>query len=198
MNYNEFIVAIEEYYGTKYSSKLELQLIQKHLQTYDNLQKVFERVIIKHSKKWKSLPDIAIIIDATTASADSIEAEALVAWEQIVNRVNAYTDVICEDPRVQACIVAMGGPVGLANRDPEYETLHRKDFVRLFKLYTENRPSTEIRRLRGYLDRLPLSYIGSHDGRVEIEARVVAQIEDRSDFVTISEALNAAMEDMKI
>ena len=190
MNYNEFIVAIEEYYGTKYSSKLELQLIQKHLQTYDNLQKVFERVITKHSKKWKSLPDIAIIIDATTASADSVEAEALVAWEQITSRVNAYTDVVCDDARIQACLIAMGGVAGIANRDPEYENLHRKDFVRLFKIYTENRPSGEVRRLRGCLDILPLVYIGKPENRSAIEGAVVGQIPRSREYIAIGEVIS--------
>ncbi|MGL4368759.1 MAG: DUF6475 domain-containing protein [Spirochaetota bacterium] len=162
MDVAEYIVAVEEYYGMRYSTAgLELRLMKQFLSSLSiSLEDLFSRVITLHSKKWKSLPDIAIMKDAVGGEDSAVEAAALRWWSEITRKANALNDVVCEDIRVQQCIDAFGGWQEFCSRDPQYENLHRKEFCRLYAMYTRNPVAESPRVMRGMYQRNSMAYIG--------------------------------------
>ena len=60
MKINEFIVALEKYYEMKYG-EFELKIMKEYLRPQEErCEYIFKKIILSHSKKWKSLPDIAL------------------------------------------------------------------------------------------------------------------------------------------
>lgn len=167
MEFPEFVTALETYYGIQYptSPALELQLMQRFIAARSglDLENLFSRLIAHHSKKWKSLPDIAMMKEVLESSNESVEAEALRWWGIITRTANALNDIICEDIRVQQCIEALGGWQEFCARDPQYENLHRKEFCRLFKLYTNEPCADEPRVLHGMYTLNKLVNIGNKE-----------------------------------
>lgn len=152
MNELEFIKSIEKYYGLEYDNEMERKLVISFLKNIDNLKMLFGRVIKKHSKKYKSLPDIAIF-NQCIMTDESLEIEALHHYEEINKILNSSAEIVFEDIRLQACINGLGGWVEFCFRDPEYENLHRKRFIELYKIYSREKPLESHKKLRCNYDK---------------------------------------------
>src|SRR3990172_565621 len=135
-DHNVFITAIEKYYEKKYTNDLEVKIIQEYLKSkiitgeYD---KFFEKVVMAHSKKWNSLPDIAIFEEIFSAKNKiMIEMQAEDMWRKLLP-VGALYDVFIVDPYANYVIRGYGSwDKFCQNRDGEYREFFHREFVKKY------------------------------------------------------------------
>jgi hypothetical protein len=130
-NIKQFILAIQEHYEAEYKSDLELKFIQTYLQEKD-LQWLFIETIKTHSKKWKSLPDVAIFNDIIKEKRQiAIERDAETAWQSILHISNG-DNVLIHDTFVFQVVNCYGSWYRFCEeRDHNREWTH-KDFLRRY------------------------------------------------------------------
>lgn len=141
-NYDEFLAAIEEYYGLKYTSELEIKFLDVFLKPrLDRLDDLFMKVISTHSKKWKSLPDIAIYYSIEKEEKEKgIAVDAENAWCKLLG-ISEEDNMYIRDPYIYGAIAGYGTwDYFCERRDAEREWAH-KDFINRYKIMrTEKLP----------------------------------------------------------
>ncbi len=147
MNYKEFMTALVDVYGVYASPVLE-KLTFKYVKERwieSDLEDVFKRLILLKSAKFKTPPDPAEFEELFfKKSGRESEAEALVWWDALNKKANSWRDCIISDIRAQAALESMGGWIWFCQRlkcdenGKDLDQWHRRTFVDLFKLYTEN------------------------------------------------------------
>ncbi len=144
-SYDEFLTAIEGYYGIKYTSNLELKFLDVFLKPrLERLDDLFMKVISTHSKKWKSLPDIAIYYAIEKEEREKhIEFDAEKSWSMLIG-ISESDNMLIRDPYIYGSISGYGNWSQFCEqRDSNREWTH-KDFNRRYKLMREmNLPENE-------------------------------------------------------
>ncbi len=153
MDYAEFMVGLTEYYG-KYKNEFVEKIVLKYVKANfreDDLQSVFNKVLAQHSSDFKRPPDVALFEKILSQNDSRLETEALLHWTKINNKVNSYSDIFFESPKLQAVIEGMGGWVHFCQRPNahEAEVWARKRFIELYKLYSKENPMIDHKILRG-------------------------------------------------
>ena len=169
MKYEEFFKSLTEYYGGYGNDFIESMVVKYVKKKFDEseLPDALARVFKDHSNQYKQPPDIAIF-ERLFEVNENIEAVAIEWWNEVTRSGNIYLDVFCEDIRVQSCLEAMGGWSGFCGRDPKYEALNKKEFVRLFKMYHDNPSQREPRVLRGISEKAKTLFIGDSNKCLQI------------------------------
>ncbi len=155
MQHSEFITAIEECYGEYNSDMLKTMVLKFILEKFkeEQLEEIFKKILLSIPTKFKTPPGIAEINDLFF-SAKNIEAEA-VKWWNLVNTGDAWRDAVISDIRAQACIQDMGGWATFQTRfvkdkdGRDIDQWTRKQFINLFKMYSEFPPKREFKIMRG-------------------------------------------------
>lgn len=161
MKYNEFMFAVIELYGEyKVNPETKESVLKTVTARYikerweeSELDGVFKKLILKKSSKYKTPPDPAEFEELFPRR--SIEGEALYWWEEINKNTSYMRDCMIGNIAAQCAIETMGGWIKFCTRlitdengkDLDYWT--RKQFIDLFKLYTDNPPEKEIKVLFG-------------------------------------------------
>lgn len=158
MNYVKFMSGVIEVYGP-YNSEILESLTMSYIQERwkeSELESVFKQLVLKKSAKFKTPPDPAEFEELfPRQSAKAVEAEALKWWEELNRKTNSYRDCIISDVRAYKAIQTMGGWVWFCQRlktdenGKDLDQWARKQFVDLFKLYSENPPDEQIGILSG-------------------------------------------------
>jgi len=159
MKYAEFMTAITGIYGP-YSSPILEQITFKYIKerfSEADLQAVIEKLILKKTTKYKDTkpPDPAEFEELFPIQKKSIEAEALKWWDELNRKTNSYRDCVISDVRAYKALQTMGGWVWFCQRlktdenGKDLDQWTRKQFVDLFKLYSENPPEGQIGILPG-------------------------------------------------
>lgn len=76
MTVKEFVEQIQGYYGNVYDNAVERRALAAYLADFDDGYRaaLAHTVIKRHSKKWKSLPDIAVLEDCRKEARDASSA----------------------------------------------------------------------------------------------------------------------------
>ena len=157
MKHAEFMTAVIGIYGP-YSSPILEQITFKYIKerfSEADLQAVIEKLILKKSSKYKTPPDPAEFEELFPIQKKSIEAEALKWWDELNRKTNSYRDCVISDVRAYKALQTMGGWVWFCQRlktdenGKDLDQWTRKQFVDLFKLYSENPPEGQIGILPG-------------------------------------------------
>lgn len=170
MKYAKFFEAITKFYG-QYPNEFVEDVVLKYVTnnyTEDQLPDILAKLFKKYSNKYKTPPDVAVFEDLFVGQENDTEVKAIAEYEQITRTGHIYNDVFFEDIRSQATIEAMGGWTTFCMRDPQYESLHRKDFIKLFKLYTKRAPENRRKVLRGLSERTEPVLYGNRDRCLEL------------------------------
>lgn len=197
MDRSEFMTGIVAHYGP-YKSDISERIVLKYIIEYfpeNQLENIFSKLTMKYSNQYKTPPDPAKFEEIFGVTEQRIEAQALKHFSEITKKVNSYSDILFEDPRLQAAIQGMGGWIQFCQRpsDPESETWARKEFIKLYKLYSDDRSGINQVVLKGlhsgdrnvimYGDRkkceLILEDIGQHPKQIEnLTNGMLKQIQD--------------------
>jgi len=132
MKHLEFIKALVSYYG-EYSSKLVERMTFEYLQDRFNeseLESVFKTIIVKVNPKFKTPPSPADFEEFFPRVNLTVEANE---WYDKINRTGTSLDnIIISNKRAELALEAVGGWIAFTQRNPEYEGLHRKQFVEAY------------------------------------------------------------------
>ena len=180
-DYSEFLAVIIDVYGDYKSpvlKKLTALYIKENFKVRE-LENILSKLLIELNPKFKTPPSPADFQEIFFKKSKGTEAEALIWWNDLNNKVNSWKDCIISDIRVQSAIETMGGWVWFCQRvkvddsGRDLDQWHRKNFIELFKLYTENPPEKEIKVLSGLSEKIkaPLM-IG--------DEKICLQIQDRN------------------
>ena len=154
--YSEFITRIEATYGP-YSDihKTEVAVYISKRIPESELDRLFWKIREELSAVYKTPPDITLIGKLVRKSNEQLEAEALSWWRRLNLKKDYMRDCVIEDLRVQAAIETMGGWVWFCTRMVQDESgqdidhWNRKQFLSLYKLYSEVKPEGEVKILYG-------------------------------------------------
>lgn len=173
--YNEFIKQIENYYGLQYGNNFEIKLIQDYLKGYFNehqLYALFDETIRVHSKKWKTLPDIAVfqeIIRDKVKPAMEVKAER--AWQELLGK-SSKDNVLIADPVSHTVVAGYGSwDYYCEERDNNREWTH-KNFLSRYINIAELKAYSEPRVLFGWLR---VNYGPSFLG---VNTRIIGNVEE--------------------
>jgi hypothetical protein len=189
-NTQEFITAIEEYYGIKYTVGIELKVISAFLEkNVTDFDQFFGKTITHHSKKWKSLPDI-VILREVQGNGSSPELLAEIWWQKLINK-SGSNDVLITDPVAHFVVSGFGSWDRFCEqRDGDYRELTHKDFISRYVSAMQSNISGTPRVLPGYYgveygirnDRIAI--IGDQaQGRALLEGEHAPQIENLTSFI---------------
>jgi hypothetical protein len=134
-SHNDFIAAIEAYYGMQYVSDNEIRILQDYLKNHYTdvqLEALFFECITHHSKKWKTLPDVAIFQEIVSEKHKCVtEGKAEIAWRSLLS-VSSTNDVLIVDPIAHGVVSGYGTWAHFCDeRDNNREWTH-KDFVKRY------------------------------------------------------------------
>jgi len=133
MKHIEFIKAISEYYG-EYSSKLVERMTFEYIQDRfkeSELEGVFKTIIIKVNPKFKTPPSPADFEEFFPIVNLDIEANEW--YDKISRSGNSLDNVMISNNRAEQALESIGGWICFCQRNPEYEGLHRKQFIDAYK-----------------------------------------------------------------
>ncbi|MFA5423953.1 MAG: hypothetical protein WC374_08865 [Phycisphaerae bacterium] len=146
---HECLTAIETWYELKYTVEIEIKAIIEFLRDIPDLDKFFFSVTSRHSKKWKSLPDLAIMREIN-AGGKNPEIFAEIWWQKLLNRSSSY-DVMITDPSAFFVVSGYGSWDSFCEqRDGDYRELTHKDFVKRYVSAMESGVDIAPRVLPGY------------------------------------------------
>lgn len=129
MKHLEFIKALVGYYG-EYSSKLVERMTFEYIQDRfkeSELENVFKVIIIKVNPKFKTPPSPADFEEFFPR--ENLEQIAAGWYDKISRTGNSLDNVIISDVRAYKTLQSIGGWVSFCERNPEYENLHRRNFI---------------------------------------------------------------------
>jgi len=150
----EFITAIEEYYELEYSTQLEVKVIIEFLNRVikaDQLEVFFHKVTDAHSKKWKTLPDKAIMVNVHEKHHGSwMKIRAEKAWQSLMT-VSVSPDVLIADPVAHFVVAGfVTWRKFCEERDGQYQEVVHKDFIDRYVHATKFGVDVRPRLLKGY------------------------------------------------
>ena len=146
MNHPEFMTAITNCYGTfnkeldKYVAyqseileKITFKYIKERFQESE-LESVFAKIIVKVNPKFKTPPSPADFEEHFPRQTHAdIELLANKFYEELNRSGNSLDNIIVSDIRAQIAIESVFGSwPDFCGRHPDYEGLHRKNFVEAF------------------------------------------------------------------
>jgi len=130
MTYAEFITTIEEVY-TPYNSpmmkKFTATYIKENFQESE-LEKIFSTLIIKVNPKFKTPPTPADFEEHFPKV--NLENQAHEWYNKLSATGCSLDNVIISEIRAIKAIESFGGWSEFCSRSPEYEELHRKNFIK--------------------------------------------------------------------
>jgi hypothetical protein len=145
MKHIEFIKAVSEYYG-EYSSKLVERITFEYIQDRfkeSDLENVFKTIIIKVNPKFKTPPSPADFEEFFPR--ENMEQIAAEWYDKISRTGNSLDNVIISDIRAHKALLSIGGWVAHCSRNPEYENLHRKNFISAYsKIIVDNNDVIQV------------------------------------------------------
>ena len=129
MKHAEFLTTLIECYG-QYNSKILERLVYEYIKERfkeSELDNVIKKILAVKKTQYKVPPDIADFEEHfPTANIDQIAGE----WYDKISRTgNSLDNVIISDIRAQKALQSIGGWCSFCQRNPEYENLHRKNFI---------------------------------------------------------------------
>lgn len=152
MNADQFIKRIEEYYGAYANAVRAITRDYLKGMSERDLDRLYVAVIENFSNQFRVPPDVAIIRQFSTATEESVEAEARHEFRRIVGNVNVYRDMIIENVAAQEALKDCGGYVYLCNSDRDELQWIEKRFVSSYRHYRRQVPDVHAERLRGIAD----------------------------------------------
>ena len=96
MQYNDFISAIEHYYGnydTPEKKKIMTEYIMDNV-SESELEPLFKKIILSISSQYKTPPDVAML---SGLFSDKLEIRANNLYDEISKKASAYNDLIISD-----------------------------------------------------------------------------------------------------
>ena len=145
MQYNDFISAIEHYYGnydTPEKKKIMTEYIMDNV-SESELEPLFKKIILSISSQYKTPPDVAML---SGLFSDKLEIRANNLYDEISKKASAYNDLIISDIcAFMAFKNATGGLENFTRRDRTNEVWIKKRFIELYKMYIQNPPDEGIR-----------------------------------------------------
>jgi len=131
--YEKFITQIEAVYGAyKKELKLELLMYLPNKIKESDLNKLYWKLREEYTTQFKTPPDLTLINNMIKPSEEQINAEAAEWYDKIARTGNSLDNVIISDIRAHKALLSIGGWVAFCQRSPEYENLHRKNFISAF------------------------------------------------------------------
>lgn len=174
MDFDQLIVCLQAFYknctekehpgGEKYN-EIHMRAIKQWLDKNGiSYTEAFAAITLTHSTNWRSLPDVAKFAEAFAEKRTaSIESEARDQWNLLRRRASILNNIICEDIRTQQVIESWGGWISFCERNPEYEELHKKEFVKRFKQFTDYPQQDPPVLLKAMYDVADTIAIGNHE-----------------------------------
>lgn len=202
MKHATFLSGVIEIYGEypkneKGDSLLETLTLEYILErwTEDELDNILKQLTLKKTTKYKDTkpPDPAEFEELFPIQKKSIEAEALKWWDELNRKTNSYRDCVISDVRAYKALQTMGGWVWFCQRlktdenGKDLDQWTRKQFVDLFKLYSENPPEGQIGILPGLgeMKKQPVM-IGNQDQCLMIQEKsnnAITLVEDMTNTI---------------
>lgn len=80
MTAKDFMLRMQEYYGSTYSRVMAEEVLSyiQHRSDKD-IQEIYDRVLMMHSAKYRALPDVAVICDALDAESEEYKERCRLA-----------------------------------------------------------------------------------------------------------------------
>ena len=129
MTHLEFIQTTVAIYG-KYQSEILERLTYEYLKnrfSESELENIFNTIIIKVNPKYKTPPSPADFEEFFPR--ENLEQIASEWYDKISRTGNSLDNVIISDIRAHKALQSIGGWISHCQRNPEYENLHRKNFI---------------------------------------------------------------------
>ncbi len=131
--YADFITQIEGVYGLyNPAQKAELIIYLPAKIGESELKNLYWKIREEYSAVYKTPPDITQINNLLRKPEHSLEAEANIWYDKLTRTGNSLDNVIISDLRAQGAVEFFGGWAAFCQRNPEYESLHRKNFIGSF------------------------------------------------------------------
>ena len=145
MRYNNFISAIENYYGNYSTPEKKLIMTEFIMDNVseDELETLFKKIILNISSQYKTPPDVAMLAGLFE---DKIEIQANNIWDEICKKASAYRDLVFADPcAFMAFKNSIGSLMNFSLREHGEEFWIKKRFIEMYKMYLKNPPDENIR-----------------------------------------------------
>lgn len=149
MKHSEFMTALTDCYGP-YKSELLEKITFKYIKERFNeseLEAVFGLITIRVNPKFRTPPCHADFEEFFPR--ESLEAEANKWYNELSATGNSLDNVMIPDIRAYKAIQSFGGWADFCQRNPDYEGLHRKNFVENFIKYSHEKTEEQPRVLYG-------------------------------------------------
>ncbi len=131
--YADFITQLEGVYGLyNPAQKAELIIYLPARIRESELKDLYWKIREEYSAVYKTPPDITQINNLLRKTENTLEIEANSWYDRLTRTGNSLDNVIISDLRAQGAIQNFGGWAAFCQRNPEYETLHRKAFIASF------------------------------------------------------------------
>jgi len=189
MNYPEFITALEEVYGA-YNSDILKKMTAMYIKERwkeSELEGVFKKLILLKTAKYKT--SISPADFEEIFPRESLEAAANKWYTDLSNTGSSLDNVIISDIRAQKAIQSFGGWTDFCSRNPDYEGLHRKNFVEAFIKFSKE-PPEQPKILYGdssrKMNKVPLMFGDKEQCKqiVELSQRITDQVMQIADNIT--------------
>lgn len=134
MKHSELMASIKNYYG-QYENKFIEEIILEYVLTIpeDKLENAFKKIINNIPRKEnQNVVDIARLKKLFDKSENNLEVEANDWYNRLSNTGNSLDNVVISEIRAQNAIESFGGWVDFCQRNPDYEGLHRKNFIEAY------------------------------------------------------------------
>lgn len=158
MNFTDMQLLIEKHYSSVTNNETyepyHSAMIKEFLDSKGiDYAEAGKRVILHHSKNFRSLPDIALFNKVfETVSKASVEVEAAQAYALLERKSYKYASIAIEDPRIVHALQSIGGWLYFCDRSTEESPFMRKSFIAAFKAAHEMRLPVDPRKFSGELD----------------------------------------------
>lgn len=139
----EYLTGLETYYSNpsdvnplilKYSNDLEVRIMEKYFSDrgFNDWMNLFQRVIIRHSKKFKTLPDLTVMVECLGSEKSKVEHKAHSVYSELEHKANPYHTFITDDPACESALQSIGGWYNFCNRSVDEAPFMRKDFINAY------------------------------------------------------------------
>lgn len=190
----EFLSALESHYSDpkaekplnlKYTNELEILIMRKYFDdlNFSDFLGLFQKVIIKHSKKWKSLPDISIFNDCISGVDDfAAEHKANMVYAELERKANPYFTFATDDAACEAGLSAVGGWQSFCNRSQAESPFTRKTFISAYLNALKSHYRVDVPRI----------FYGIHGQKINHQQSIV--IGNRKNVLSLSSENNRLLE----
>jgi len=191
MDHVKFIANVIEIYG-EYKPEILEDITMEYIKDRwkeSELEGVFRKLILSKTTNYKDVkpPDPAKLEEIFPR--ESLEAAANQWYTNLSNTGSSLDNVIISDIRAQKAIQYFGGWTDFCSRNPDYEGLHRKNFVEAFIKYSKE-PPEQPKILYGdssrKMDKLPLMFGDKEQCKqiLELSKRITNKVMQIADNIT--------------